>query len=178
MPMKSYSERRAILIAIQTVGKFADFQDIEAGLPSPRTFAIKRTALRQMLKLMEREGLVTRVPTGAYFGIAGSGWGGLGSDDQIVHCISGCLRECDGVMRLDDVVRDFVDCRIWGPDEREVQSRRIQKIIMSTTCFRLEASRIILISERPSGLVAPPAPHSPTASGQVPTAVEPPHRLA
>lgn len=165
MPTKSYSERRAILVAIATIGRTASLVEIENALPSDRAFAKKRTALRQMLDLMAREGLVMRVPTGAY--LARVGCDGLGSDHLIVRSIVACLHECGGVMRLGDILRDFVDCRIWGRDERDEQSLRILRIIAHSDCFWQDGEIVGLVSERPSRLGAPSVSHSPTAPGQV-----------
>jgi len=134
---KDYGLRRTILTAMNSVGN-AELHKIAAALGPDWLTPQKRASLRQMLRIMEGEGLVMRMSAGVFRASAGRGWGGLGSSGEIVRCISACLQECGGMMRVGDVLADFTDQRIWGPDERDGQSRYILQIVTKSPNLRLD----------------------------------------
>lgn len=162
---KDYALRRTILAAMNSVGH-AELRQIAAALGPDWITPPKRASLRQMLRIMEKERLVMRMRVGVFRALAGSGWGGLGSSEEIVRCISACLQECGGVMRVGDVLEDFTDHRIWGPDEREGQSGRIHQIVGDTACFWQEGDHIGLASGQPSACVGPSVTNAPIRPGE------------
>jgi hypothetical protein len=140
---KDYRLRRTILAAMNSVGD-AELREIATALGPDWLKPKKLTSLRQMLRIMEREGLVMRMRVGVFRALSGGGWGGLGSSEEIIRCISACLHECGGVVRVEDVLDDCTDQRIWGPDERVAQSRYICQIVREATCFRQEGEFVSL----------------------------------
>lgn len=167
MPAKSYEDRRAVLTAMSGL-RYAQFGQIAAAM-GPHWQAPNRLAcLRQLLRKMERDRLILRMGVGVYRGLAGQGSGGLGSNEEIVECISAYLRECDGVMPLGDLLHVFVDRRIWSRDERDEQSLRILKIIGYSDRFWQDGNVVGLVSEQPPALVAPPVAHPANVPGQFP----------
>lgn len=133
---KDYKLRRTILTAMHRVGKTAGLREIAAALGAEHPSRNKLAALRMMLLVMEREGVVSRLGSNVYRGRCGSGWGGMGSGGEIVECISACLQECHGVAQVDDILGMFADPRVWGPDEQEGQRLYIRRIIAEADCFQ------------------------------------------
>lgn len=164
---KDFALRRTILAGMHSVGD-AGLSQISASLGPDWLTPQKRARLRQMLRLMEGEQLVMRMRVGLFRPIFGRGWGGLGSEEQIVCAITGCLRECGGKMEIDDVLDIFSDERVWGLNERDGQRLNILRMVMAAECFAIRGKNVHFLFERPAGLVAPSVPHAPTAPGQVP----------
>jgi hypothetical protein len=133
---KDYGLRRKILTAMTGVGKMARLSEVALALGPDWLTTWKRAALRQMVMIMVREGLILRMQVGVFHSLFGAGWGGMGTREQIIECISACLQECDGVSPIGDILEIFADCRIWGPGERDGQSRYVRQIIAEAGCFR------------------------------------------
>jgi hypothetical protein len=164
---KDYALRRTVLAAMNSIGE-AELHQISAALGPDWLTPQKRASLRQMLRLMEREQLVMRMRVGVFRPILGRGWGGLGSDEQIVWAITGCLLECNGKMKIADVLDIFADRRVWGQNEQESQRRNILRIVMEAESLATRGDSVYSLSERPPGRVAPPVRHEPTTLGQGP----------
>jgi hypothetical protein len=134
---KDYGLRRTILAGMTRVGKIAQVRQIAEALGSEWLTARKLAALRQMLVLMDREGIVGRVGASTYVnGGFGAGWGGFGSREQITECIFSYLHEHGGTLPTDYILDAFADSRIWGPNEQDAQRLHIRWIIAEGDCFR------------------------------------------
>ena len=133
---KDYGLRRKILTAMTGVGKMARLSEVAVALGPDWLTPAKRAALRQMVMIMVREGLILRMQVGVFRSLFGVGWGGMGTREQIIECISACLQECDGVAPMSDLLEVFADSRIWGPSEQDQQGQAVRQIIAGAGCFR------------------------------------------
>lgn len=139
MPAKSYADRRAVLTALSNLGH-APFNQIAAAM-GPEWQAPNRVAcLRQLLRKMERDGLVMHVGANLYMALHTPAWGGFGPRDGVICAISTFLADCDGSVPICVVQESFTSPRIWGPCEGEDQLRYILEILHGSPCFQLDAS--------------------------------------
>lgn len=153
MTFKSFSYRRAVLSALHRLGD-ARLCHIAAAMGHGWANPKMRSGLRRMLWTMEQEGLVTRPSLGVFRSTVGVGRGGLGCGSEIIRAIATYIRDQCGELFASDLVEQFIDRRIWGPDERSSRALEIIDIVRKADCFRLDGDRIGLISEQPSAVVA------------------------
>ncbi len=133
MPAKDYLQRRNILNALNKLCR-GQTREIANSLGPGWLEPSKNAALRAMIRIMLREGLVQYVGSGQY---SGCSWCSETHDD-IIRDLVGLVKEA-GTATSAELLDAMTDDRLWGPDELEVRHRHILQSISESGRFKCSA---------------------------------------